>query len=164
MKRLWIWLKNFRRDCATVKQACYVYIQKTICASWDLLPISILSSRTYIRGVPFELAFRGSTLWSTSDVRWRGWSERSRLPEKREKARATKIDSNRYLNTKIVEEVSHEKRTRDGDRKGSRTERYRGGESDSSFCWEYISSLLSLSLSSRGYLHLGPTLAAPAIP
>lgn len=32
LMRLWIWLKNFRRDCATVTQACCVCIQKTICA------------------------------------------------------------------------------------------------------------------------------------
>lgn len=60
----------------------------------------------------------------------------------------------------------------DGDRKGNRTERVRGVERmthptvESTYLLSSSSSSLALSLSflSRGYLHLGPTLAAPAIP
>lgn len=60
----------------------------------------------------------------------------------------------------------------DGDRKGNRTERVRGVEGmthptvESTYLLSSSSSSLALSLSfsSRGYLHLGPTLAAPAIP
>lgn len=61
----------------------------------------------------------------------------------------------------------------DGDRKGNRTERVRGVERmthptvESTYLLSSSSSsslALSLSFSSRGYLHLGPTLAAPAIP
>ncbi len=88
---------------------------------------------------------------------------------KKETARRTKIERNRYLNTKIVEEISQERRTRARDRKGNKIERVRGVERVTHPSVEYISSLLvslslSLSFSSRGYLHLGPTLAAPAIP
>lgn len=98
--------------------------------------------------------------------------ERNRQPEKRmkkETVRMTKIERNRYLNTEIVEEISQERRTRARDRKGNKTERVRGVErvTHPSVESTYLLSLslsLPLSSSSRGYLHLGPTLAAPAIP
>lgn len=65
--------------------------------------------------------------------------------------RRVKIEGNRYLSVKIVVEISNEC---NGDWKGNRKASWRGGECDSSFCWEYISSLLLPS-------PLEPRLSAP---
>lgn len=90
--------------------------------------------------------------------RWEGQSER----ETGEK-RPAETDSNRYLNGKIVEEVSRKERWRQKRKQSGEVERVTHPSVKSTDTLPHCPSL-SLPLSVQGRLHLGPTLAAPAIP
>lgn len=167
LKRSYRWLTGMRILVIHFlqQQMCCAFSSNLIFASWDLLPrpaqrLRLLSSQMHTQEACCFISHSEGRLRETLQSSDRVAAEKNSQLERgwgRVTARRTKIESNWYLNTKIVEEIS-QKRWRQK-RKQSR-ESWRGGESDSSFCWEYI----SLSLSLRGYLHLGPTLTAPAIP
>lgn len=137
------------------QQTWCVFDSNLICASRDVLP-------RLIRWLRFYQFKRTQLNLETLQLSDRVAGEGNRQPESRMKrvtARRTKIGRSWYSNTKIEKEISQERRRRDADRKGNRTERVRGVEGVTHPSVEST----YLSLSSGGYLHLGPTLTAPAI-